>query len=78
MSKAHKIITPIIIILLIGGYIIFEIYALIKARQIFVEVGNVIFLVIGVLIITMILLIVLLFKRIKEIKDGEEDDLSKY
>lgn len=78
MSKVHKIITPIIIILLIGGYILFEIYALIKARQLFVEVGNAIFLVIGVLVIIMILLIVTLFKRIKEIKDGEEDDLGKY
>lgn len=78
MSKAHKIITPIIIIILIGGYIGFEIYALIKARQLFIGVGNIIFLVIGVLIITMVLLIILLFKRIKEIKDGEEDDLGKY
>ncbi|WP_105615876.1 hypothetical protein [Vallitalea okinawensis] len=78
MSKGRKMLAPIIIILLIGGYVLFQIFGLIKVSSLLNEFGSAIYLAVTVLIIFLVLIIITLLKRIKEIKDGDEDDLGKY
>ena len=67
-KQTRKLIAPVIITLIIVAYSIFY---LIAATCI-----NVLFIIFPIGLI--ILSIYMLAERIKEIEDGEEDDLSKY
>jgi len=69
-----KMIAPIIITIILAGYYITISYILINISiNIFFQV-----IIIIVSIILTISLIYVLYSRIKEIRSGEEDDLSKY
>ena len=67
-KQTKKLIAPVIITLIIIAYAIFY---LIAATCI-----NVLFVIVPIVII--VLSIYMLAERIKEIEDGEDDDLSKY
>ena len=67
-KQTKKLIAPVIITLIIIAYAIFY---LIAATCI-----NVLFVIFPIVII--VLSIYMLAERIKEIEDGEDDDLSKY
>jgi membrane protein YdbS with pleckstrin-like domain len=75
MNKhSKKMVAPIIIVFFIIAY-----YSLVGVAFFFLKIPNTIR--IGVLIISLVISIVMIFvliERIKEIKKGEEDDLSKY
>ncbi len=70
-----KIITPIIIGILFSLYLIF-----IFGFYFIIEPFNKIFLIVQFLICSSLiaLMIYVVIQRIKEIKGGEEDDISKY
>ena len=74
-EQVKKLIAPIVITILLVCYFIFytAVSLLLDEIPIF---GKLLFVIIPILLI--ILSIYMLFERIREIKGGEEDDLSKY
>ena len=74
-KQTKKLIAPIIITILIICYLLFYMSIGIFIDE-FPSVMKMLLLIIPIGFI--ILTICMLFERIKEIKGGEEDDLSKY
>lgn len=74
-KQTKKLIAPIIITILIICYFIFYTYIGVLISDI-PSIVKVLILIIPISLI--ILSICMLFERIREIKGGEEDDLSKY
>lgn len=74
-KQTQKLIAPIIITILIICYFIFYI-SLSLYLNAMPKLASILFIIVPILL--MILSIHMLFERIKEIKGGEEDDLSKY
>ncbi len=74
-KQTKKLIAPIVITILLVCYFVFYIYwsLLIYEIPLFI---NILLIVVSIGLI--ILNIYMLIERIKEIKGGEEDDLSKY
>ncbi|OLS03402.1 hypothetical protein TICRE_06320 [Tissierella creatinophila DSM 6911] len=75
--KKHtkKLIAPIIITVLIVSYFVFYMWMGLFISEI-PSIMKMLLLVFPVGLIA--LSVYMLFERVKEIKDGEEDDLSKY
>lgn len=74
-KQTKKLIAPIIITIFIIFYFMFYISISLYLNEM-PKFANLLFIIIPILLI--ILSIYMLFERIKEIKGGEEDDLSKY
>ena len=74
-KQTKKLISPIVITVLLVCYFIFYIGVSLFINELPLFV-NIVLIVIPVLLI--LLSIRMLIERIKEIKGGEEDDLSKY
>ena len=73
-NHTKKMIAPIVIVLCITLYFISVIYALIKYNL--PDLVKIIVIILSILVT--LLLISVLAERIKEIREGEEDDLGKY
>ena len=72
-SHKNKMIAPIIIC------IIFVLYFIIYFGILYIHLGGVLRLILGILPLAFALLTVLAcIERIKEIRKGEEDDIGKY
>lgn len=74
-SHTKKLIAPIIITVLIIIYFVFYIYMGLYINDM-PSIIKILFIIIPICFI--ILSIYMLIERIREIKGGEEDDLSKY
>ena len=74
-KQIKKLIAPIIITILIICYFIFYISVSLYLNEMPIF-AKLLFIIVPILLI--ILSIYMLLERIKEIKGGEEDDLSKY
>ena len=77
MNKEHlkKMIAPIVITLLLIAYFVFYVHLLWYMPEALTPVKIVVAAVVFALICAMIYILI---QRIKEIKKGENDDLSKY
>lgn len=75
-----KMIAPIIVTIIVLGFILFYLSAIVLATSKVHGFSNNAFLIllIVLLIAAMLTMIYVLIQRIKEIKEEEKDDLSKY
>jgi len=73
-NHCKKMIAPVIVVLCIMLYYIIGIYVLFKTN--IPDVIKIMAVILSILITAV--LIKVLAERIKEIKEGEEDDLGKY
>jgi len=70
----RKMMAPIIIVLLLGAYYLTLIMVILRLNlPLIFKIG-----IIAFSIIVTLILIWVLIERIKEIREGEEDDLGKY
>lgn len=74
MKKWKKIIAPLIITILLCAYMVYYMIASIGWGLPFWSIA----LGVGIPLIFITLCIFALIERVKEIRSGEEDDLSKY
>ena len=73
-NHGKKMIAPVVVVLCIMLYYAIGIYTLIKT-----DISNIIKIIAVILsILITVVLIKVLAERVKEIKEGEEDDLGKY
>ena len=73
-NHGRKMIAPVVVVLCIMLYYTIGIYTLFK-----IDISNIIKIIAVILsILITVLLIKVLAERVKEIKEGEEDDLGKY
>jgi hypothetical protein len=73
-NHGKKMIAPVVVVLCIMLYYVIGIFVLLKT-----DISNVIKIAAFILsILITVVLVKVLAERVKEIKEGEEDDLGKY